>query len=505
MAKKSTKSKRINEDLSLSLAGANGPATSLSYDTQINQERPQSFIPIIARCRSLVGQGIVPGQSSSFLETYLPLKMSFWNSGFSIVQGPLAKGDQSEALTKWLESPMEINAQYTSPTTQEVLDVELNMTTGEAIYRFVKNAWREYLLLDNVVVLWMDDGRQPAILPPEYCRYIDTLGLQILYYTHRLSFLDIERYVDKTQQARFKERGEILINPKFDEHFKVLKRGPDGTGFARPRLFSLFRTLGEIDSKEVGFHARAFLMRAATRQHKIGHEITNGAHAGKPTHFWNKKRDAATRAAFKDRTGPHDFSSNFDHEIDYPWPEIAAFDEQAWKGTNLRLMNWGGAIAQMMLADKVSEGALSSARTLATTDRLDIANFILPAVKASFKAPDALDIKFRWSDLCFIDPAKATELVKFSVSHGLSSNKTAQSIIGLNPDEEAAQKALEAADPAAREKLLPMWDAAHGMSPALGDDVAAVQAKAAAAAPAGAGTGPNPGKTNGRPAGSKAS
>jgi hypothetical protein len=45
---------------------------------------------------------------------------------------------------------------------------------------------------------------------------------------------------------------EILLDPEFDEYYAVLTRGMRGQGFGWPRLRTVFRTLSQNESMEVG-------------------------------------------------------------------------------------------------------------------------------------------------------------------------------------------------------------------------------------------------------------
>ena len=465
MPKKSSGRTPSKKQLAL-MAGAVAPATNFSYDTQRQIERPVDVRTLFKRCR-------VVAEESSFLSTYLPLKLAFYNAGFSIGLGRNAKSTDSDALDKWLNSPYQFTAQYTNPSTQEVLEIETNMTVGESIRRFIIDVWKEYLLMDVAIPLWDESGRAPVVAPPEQCRLIDKLGLQVLFYTHGLSSTDL-LLLDPSQQDRYRQYSEVMINPKFGEHFKILKRGLDGAGFTKPILYSIVRTIAEVDYKEQGFHAQAFNMRVATRQHKLGHNYTQGPAAGKPTYFWSAARDKKVREVFKDRVGPHDFTSNFDHEIVYPWPDVTAFDEIAWRGSDRRLRNWGGPIAQMLLADKVIPGALAFLRAQVADDRKNMSDFILPIIKTAFKVPDSLDIVLNWSDLVFIDPTQASDLIKFGVQQGFCSVSTARNIIGLNNEQENALKLIEANDADATAHYTPAWDMAHGIAPQQGETTAPI-------------------------------
>lgn len=492
MARKTTT--RNSPKGQLALAAVTGPSGALSYSRQSLKERPavNDLNSIFTRCRTVATE-------SSFLSIYLPLKQAFYNYGFSVALGPNAKGDD-DALNKWLAEEFTTDAEYTDPKTNTTVKLELNQTRSEAIAALVADVWREFLLFDNVVLQWFDGGsRAPVTLALEACRYSDKLGLPVLYYTHGLSREEIA-LLPQDQQARFTEQPEVLLSPDEGEHFKVLKRGLAGSGFVVPKLYSLLRTLGEIDAKEAGCHGQAFNMRAATRHFKVGHEIKYNAPAA--THAqarWSAVTDKRIRLEFKDRQGPHDFTSNFDTEISFPWPDAERFDEVIWKGTDRRCRNWGGPVAQMLISESVVEGGLNFLRAMANEDRAAVAALVRPAIAKVFSPPENLDLQLVWSDLIFNNPAQAAELLKFAAQSGMASWTTAARMIGLNPDREAALKLREADDPDKLKKYLPAFDMSHGTAPALG--ILELGGASASSTPA-AGKGADPGKKNGRPTGS---
>lgn len=476
---------QLVKDYTLTLGAGVAPDNAQAYDTVRRQETPTDITSIFKRIRKM-------GEDSDFLSSYLKAKIAVYDYGFSITRGPQATAKE-DAVQEWLAKEITTEAEYTDTKTGEKLTVELHLTNAEAVRKFKDDVMREFFLLTNCVAMWLDDGPLPITLDPELCTYTETLGIPVLYYRHGLS-VEQQKLLPDEQKTRFAKNSEIMLNPEHGEHYRVLKRGRVGSGFVKPEIFPILTTLGEVESKQAGYHALAYLTRGATRHHKLGHEIKQGNHAGKPHHFWNKKRGDAVIKDFKGRQGPHEFTSNFDHAIDYPWPAPEVFDEVAWKGTNLRLRNWGGPVAQMMIGEKLAEGGLNLLRAEATKDRQLIADFILPVVKAVFSPPDDADIQLTWSDLIFNDAKQAVDLVKFSVQQGLASVSTARKWIGLRSEEEDANKLREADDPDNVKKYLPMFDMSHGTTPATGmlNDPTAGSEGA---------VGADPGKRNGRPPG----
>lgn len=471
-------------------SAANAPEGQLTYGQAMSRDVPVlsavNLNPVFIRLRDF-------GSKSQFLTSYLPLQHSFYNYGFRIGLGSGATQTQ-EVLDKWLATPIETKIPYTDPQSKQTIEIQINQTNWEAISKLVSDIWYEYLLLDNVVTLWFEKDSLPTTILPERCTYTDKFGLPLLKYEHNLSPAEIE-LLAPDQQELFRKNRLILLDAGQGQYFKVLKRGPVGSGFGVPRLYSLLMTMSEVAQKEFGMHAQSYNLMAAPRMHKLGHEITAGNHAGKPNWFINKKRADKVLSIFDKRTGPFDMPVNFDHEILFPWPNMEYFDEMAFKGSDRRFRNFGGPIAQMLISDKIVEGGLQFLRAQATEERDNLRRYATQIIRQSFAAPEGCDVQMVWSDLIFNDPKQAAELLKFAAQYGLVSKKTAQQQIGYDPGVEGLQQVSEA-DDTNEVKKRPWWDAAHGFAPAQGD----TSITAAAAAPA-AGTGPDPQKKIGKPSG----
>lgn len=469
-------------------AATTAPASVLTYDQIINRDRPalsdSNLNTIFTRCRRYA-------KESSFLVPYLKLKQDFYNYGFEIRVGEGSTAD-NKALRSWLDQDIKTDAEYTDPSTKETVKVQQQMTVEEAICKLVSDIWQEWLMLENVVTLWFKSDSLPTTVQPEQCTFTDKFGLPVLKYEHGLTEAEIAMLPEE-QQARFKEK-VILLSYDEGEFFKVLKSGPTGGGFSTPRLYSIFTLMSEVAQKEEGFHAQSYNLLAAPRQHKCGHKIDSGNHAGKPLWFLvgpaGKKRADKILEVMKNRRGPFDMPTNFDHEIEFPWPELDRFDDTAWKGTDKRLTNWGGPIAQMLINQKVD--GLEMLRAPATEERNTIARYARRIIVEAFKAPDGLNIQLTWSDLIFNSPAQAADLLKAAVQNALVSVKTAREQIGYNDAKESAQKVAEGEDENATLKYRPHWDSAHALAPQAGETAATLKA-----------VGQDANKTNGRPTGAE--
>jgi hypothetical protein len=471
------------------------PVQTLKYETYSVIEKPlitatsHPLSTIVLRCRLLA-------KDSDFLNRFIPLKRAVYNYGFGVkpaeTKGKKASTDDKEKLESWLDEPVTFTFNdIVDPTTNETFTPELLATNREMIAKFTDDCWDEWLLLDNVTAMWLDNQGYANTIPIERCQYTDVVGVPVLHFQHGLGPLDIIK-LPPDQQERFKRFPQILINAKFGEHFKVLKRAAFGQGYGLPRLYSIFRLLGEIESKQIGMSQMAFMMREVTRFHKLGHEVKNGDRAGKPLHFWKKERSDAVVKTWKDSVGTHDRTANFDHVIEFPWPDLKVFDELAWKGSDARLMQWAGPLAAMMVARGVMPYLSPLLRAQATEDRLKMAEFLGMVINTAFEPP--LPIKVKWSNTIFNESRLAAELVKFGAQQGWISATTGKDETGFDPVAEEDLKMQEAADPDAKTKFKPLWDAQHGIAPALGESIR----------PAGeAGKGAKPGSRPGAPPGTQ--
>jgi hypothetical protein len=492
-------SKKTNPNLSLN---ATAPAQTLNYETQRQIERPDELA--IAITNSQILRARIFARQSSFLTSYLPTKRSIYNYGFQVC--PVDDANQ-DSIDEWLAevAPPYVD-QYVDPQTSETIAVESNVSNDGRIKKFVDDSWDEFGLLDSAIGFWLDDRPAAVSLPIERCLYTDILGLEILRYTHGLTSKQIE-ILAPDQQTRFRERAAILVNPTFGEHFKVLKRGRLGDGLSVPRLFSALRLLGQVDSLEVGLSQMAFLTRRTVRRHKIGHEIRQGAHSGKPTHFWNKKRDATTHTMWDNAAGVGDVTTNFDHEIDFPFPDLKVFDSIAWKGSDHRLAQWGGPVAQMMAATGVLPYIGRLLKAAALDDRSKMGEYLTFILNAAFAPPAPITVG--WSNLIFNEERLQAEMMKYGHIAGVVSSTTLQEEIGTQPGREERNKLRETQDPDAMAKYAPLFDASHGAFPALGmaahvalPPVDGTTPNPTAPAP-GAKKKPTPSKAKPTPAGSK--
>lgn len=474
--------------------GAAPPTFTLKFETQSQIEKPlvtatsTPLAQIVLRCRLLA-------KESDFLSRFLPLKRDVYNYGFSLspatVKGKKATTDDQEKLTEWLESDAGVKFdKITDQTTGEVFEPELLSTNKELLAKFAEDSWDEWNLLDNCTATWLEEQGFASITPIEKTEFVDTVGVPVLRFTHGLSQQDILK-LPQEQQERFKTKSTILLNTQFKEHFKVLKRARVGDGYGLPRLYQIFRLLGEVESKQIGMSAMAFFMRNVTRLHRLGHEIKNGDRAGKPTHFWKQDRAKEVMKVWKDAVGAYDRTVNFDHFVEFPWPDLKVFDELAFKGSNMRLIDWGGPIMMMLVAKGVMPYLTPLLRAMATADREKMGSFLAMVFNKAFSPP--VPIKVTWSNTIFNESRLAAELLKFGAQQGWISATTGKEEAGFDALLEEDRKVQEADDADADKKFKPMWDSSHGIAPALGETIA----------PPAAAKGAKPGSRAGNPPGTQ--
>ena len=420
-------------------------------------------------------------ESNYWLRSFLPLKQSIFNHGFTIAPAPLPGKKKSSAkgggdldkLNQWLDteiSPPDVEGDATNKDVGVPGGAKL--TVREQIEKFVEDAWTEFLLLNNCIAFWQQDSKTAITLPPERCRYKDVMGIETLFYLHGLTEND-KKLMDPEQAARFKE-SEIPIDFNEGEFFKVLKRTRTGFGLSWPVVQSVFRTLGTLESMEMGESSYAFSGRAHWRQHRMGHEIKQGAMAGKPAYHWTKKKGDAARKIFEDKRGfLGDLTSNFDFTTEYPHEDVAYFTEDKWKSPEHRLLHWGGPLALMLAAAEQSPFLTQLLKAEATEARKKMGAFLESVIRQAWAPP--VGVKITWSNRIFADSRIAMETLTSGLSAGPISQKTWREEAGFNDAEETARKEAEATDSEANpNKYQPAFDASHG------DPMAAAQAKAKA-------------------------
>ena len=476
-------------DLSTTLAAGELGASRLVYLTQTQGEKPPvtAFNEVITKCRSW-------SKESHFVGLWLALKSSVCNYGFQLRSGDK---EEQEKLNEWLaaDAPPAVT-EYTDTATGEVVEVFSTATNLEMVMKFVEQAWRDRLLFNNVIAFWSDDNKNALTLAPERCEYKDTLGIEVLRYTHGLTQDQVEALPESLKQA-FKELA-VFVSPKLGMKFKVFKDSEIGTGFATPSLYSIFRLLGEVESKEFGANALAFASRSVKRAHILGHEITNGAHAGKPLHFWKKPWSDSVKVLWRDLQGFEDYTCRHDEKFQILAPDPKLFDDMIWNGSDRRLRQWGGPIMEMLNGSSPSAFLPNLLKAEIVEMRQKFGIYIAQVIRLAF-TPPVKTLNVQWSNTIFNEARLGAEMLKFGVQYGMVSNRSATEEMGFNPNVESDRRIQELDDTNADRLLVPSFDAAHGTSPAMKGvpDPAADKLKAAEAVAKGPIAGTVPGRKPG--------
>jgi hypothetical protein len=411
-------------------------------------------------------------RSHYWLKGFLPTKVAVYNFGLRFSAGSKSKkgakvakrnSKEAQSLRDWLDAPVKVAA-ATNLNENDVKQIGVasgaEITNRERIQKFIKDVWNEFLLLDNVIIGWTDTLPQPVVLPLEKCRYTDVLGIETLFYLHGLSEQQ-RKLLPPEDQERFAEP-EIMFDPTEGEFFRVLKLEQTGNGLAWPSIQSIFRTIRTTESMEIGESAYAYVGKMKFRHWKKGHEIKNGAMAGKPAHFWRKENSKTIQNVFEGKIGfLGDFCSNFDFALEFPHEDQEYFDEAKWKSPEHRLIKWGGSLAEILHDKGRAADLMLILKAQVTDTRNEMARLLESVINQAFDAP--VPIKIGWSNTIFNTLQLAAEDRKFGLMSGSLSQSTWRAESGFDDELESEKKEEEAALVASNPELFkPGWDMSHG-------------------------------------------
>jgi len=371
-------------------------------------------------------------QESWFVGPIMDMRIAFFNYGFKV---QAAKKKDTKAINEWLENGDEI----------------MNGITD-----YVRDAWMEWMLFDNGVSFWLKDGSRPIMLNLDQCNYKDAFGREILKYMHGIPDKEID---DLALPAELKKA--MKANPEVElpeNMYRVLKRVKMGMGFGWPRLMGIAKVMAQVESMEVGDNVLGYLCRFVWEQHKMGHAITSGPHAGFNNWFWKKERASAFKKETDGKIGHMRITTNFDHEIAFPYPDMAHFKTEKYQAAVDRLMWWAMPLGHMILAKTITPYLLDLLRTQAETERDIMGRHISAALNAALRPP--AKIKVAWSSRIFRDNRIAADLLKFGLGGGPLSQRTFLEEAGFDAEEERARKREEAE--LTDDEKQPAYDPAHG-------------------------------------------
>ena len=422
------------------------------------KDRPIAYFDCIKRCDFYL-------LNSSFLQMFLPIKTAMYHYGFRV---KAREPEKQKVLDAWLED--EAHLGVTDITledlgTQEHILLESNSTNGEAVHKFARDAMFQWFKYDNLVGYWMDGRKYATLLKTERCLYSDAMGVETLRYQHGLSWIQVQQ-LPKAQHDRYHYHPLVFLNPFYGEHWKLLKRTPTGDGFGIPTMVAALRALGEENSKEEGYNMMAWLMRTVFRRHRLGHKVEHPSPQVMKSFDWVEKDSKAVLKQWSNVLGAQEGTSKWDHEIDFPWPDVKIFDETAWKGSNYRLLRWGGPLAMLLYREQTQPSAVADmALAHATLERSMMKPFLEVCINKAYEPPCKICVE--WADDIFTESRLRNEMFKWVDQNGGSSPQTRARKAGLDYDLESAQKLAAVQDPDSQAKHLPLYDTSHGTTPAI--------------------------------------
>jgi hypothetical protein len=427
------------------VTGAQNLAT-LSPAELFDRERPDDLQSMFKLARNWHKQ-------SWFVDQVNKLKLAFYHYDPRIV--PVAAGRQLQGdkkkLAEWMEK---------------------DDARREALLRYVVAVWTEWLLLDNVVSFWrMEKKVTPFLLQPELCHYTDAMGLErlkvnLMYRREMFTDEKGEPLPDWTwdEIKRYTSQQAILLSEDYDEYFRVLTRAVRGTGFCHPRLYSLFRTLSQAESMEVGESMLAYAGRLVLRAHSLGFEVRSASNAAKQAEYlWKAARAKPIEDFFKGRQGFAEFTKQFDHKVEYIWVDPKDYDARKWETIVNRCLWWAGPVGFMLMTKQLQPFLLPMLRADALADRARVGAHLEVVLNAGgWDLP--CKVKVKWGDRCFNDLRLAWDMTKALMQQGPVSLTSALEVADFDPEQEAERKKAEAS-PERDDELLPRFDPNHGNRP----------------------------------------
>lgn len=331
------------------------------------------------------------------------------------------------------------------------------------IVQLVTAIWREWLTLDNVIVLWRRAGAPVIFAPEDILAYTDTFGIELLTLALHLSETDLKRMALTPAEVTALKSGKLELtheHPLFD--FTVLKRERVGYGLAWPGLTTIFHACATGESLEVSDRALADSCRNVYEQHRLGHEIKSGPHAGSAVHFIKKPRAEAVLADVKGKKGGRQLVTNFDHEIllGAGLPDPKRFEASRYQGVTDRLAMWSMPVGQMLLGKQVNPFLMTLLRVQAEAERELMEPLLHAVLETQLRAPAPLT--FQWDSSIFWDSRLMLDLLKNGLNAGPLSQTTFTERAGFNRAAELERKEAEARLP--MDLKGPAWDPNHGTS-----------------------------------------
>ncbi len=384
------------------------------------------------------------GTRQFYVKEILKLRHSIYNFGFSISAASGKKKDQSE-INDWRKE---------------------NETV---IADFNRDAWLEWLTMDNAVALWRKETARPLILSTERVTFNDKFGVEKLTITHGLDDKTIDDLrLSPAEAAELKQNSTLELIKQGNNYvkksffFDVVKREKIGMGLAWPGMRAVFQPANGIELLQLGDRARADMLRTAYELHTAGHEIKSGNLAGRSTHFLKNPDAKAIQKDIKwDRKlllRIQQIVANFDRKISYPTMDPAAFASSRYDAFTEQLVVWSMPLGQMIFAKGVNPFLMTLLKAQAVQEREYVGPFLKRVLTKSLKPPVEINVAF--ADTVFWDSRLMLDVLKTGLAMGPLSQGTWLTQTGFNKAAERLAKDDESKLP--REQVTPLFDAAHG-------------------------------------------
>lgn len=329
-----------------------------------------------------------------------------------------------------------------------------------------RELWSDFLIHSNAVLAaWPKRGEtplRPMVLAPWNVRYSNKFGIEQLEYQHGLSTEDVKKLPIEWQQAF--QGGVVKIHAVKGAKFRVLTHQRYGAGFNSPSMMAVFHGCTTADALAAADGALAEAARRVRIQHRLGYEIRTGPNAGAPLHHAKAERKASVKKEFNGAVGLKEFSDNFDHDIEFVALDPKFFDQRRLDTVERRLFIWSAPIGQMLMArGGIAPFLMTMLRARIESIQDTIGRAFGKFIRESMDAPG--EVKVRYNTRILRDDRLAAEVMKFALTSGMASLRTARGDAGLDDAEERMIKGEESKQPA-HEKM-PAFDPAHGKSPGL--------------------------------------
>lgn len=315
------------------------------------------------------------------------------------------------------------------------------------LLKYIQSAANEFLLQDTLISFWLEkESDFPVMLLPEICKLDDAFGfekLSVTFATKKREDLETGDLTAK-QIERYTSGRPVILSENEGERWMVSTRGLIGQGFHFPRLFSIFRTLSQNESMEVGESMLAYAGRLVLRVHQKGYEPKNHTAGLKMKDYsWTKEWSDEVKTFFKNKLGFAEMTASFDHKISYLWVDPKYFEAKKWETIINRLVWWGGPLAFMLMAKTQSINWIKMLETEIDGIRSELLphlDYVLNSIYP--EAPGGIDFKF--SDECFKDARLVWDMLKTLMQQGPASLSTALKKANLDTEEERENKSEEA-------------------------------------------------------------